>query len=104
VERFLREGKVSNNFEGPKREDRFMAPFRVDISKVRISVCKLAGHTWSATATMSGRGSYTTTGADPGLTARNAAVALDVYHYPTLQPHPWKRADGSHIKAGWEDE
>jgi hypothetical protein len=80
-----------------------MAPFRVDISRVRISVCKLDERTWSGTARMVGKGSYTTTATTAGFAAEYAAIGLGVYHFPTCQPHPWKRADGSHIKAEWEE-
>jgi hypothetical protein len=80
-----------------------MVPFRVDISRVRISVYRIDEHTWSGTARMASIGSYTAVATTAGFAAEYAATGLGVYHYPTLQPHPWKRADGSHIKAEWEE-
>ncbi len=95
---------VSNNFEGPKKDDRLMAPFRVDISRVRTKISKERNSEfWCATVCLTNMNHFVGHDTSPTGAMRRALHSACVEWAPFLQPHPWKRADGSHIKAEWEE-
>jgi hypothetical protein len=93
---------VSSNFEGPKQEDRLMVPFRVDISRVRTSV-RGSGLNWIGKVRIEGMVYECTTEISAEAAMLQVIGNNCLGWNTTIQPHPWKRADGSHIKAEWEE-
>ncbi len=96
---------MSENFEGPKQDDRLMAPFRVDISRVRVSIMPYepCEGSWLATVRTTRLTEHVATSVFPETAMQRALDKAGIGFAPYLQPHPWKRADGSHIKAEWEE-
>lgn len=85
-------------------EGRMMVEFRVDPSKYRVRV-RPRGHLFEAYV-QTADGSRRTFMAFSHMAEIAVARALDAANVPApgaLMPHPWKRPDGSHIKASWEE-
>jgi hypothetical protein len=87
------------------KEDLLMAPFRVDLNKVRVGVRRTIFGQWIARIRLN-TSTLTFTGSSYLSPIDAIDMALDwvnIGEGATLQPHPWKRSDGSHIKAEWEE-
>jgi hypothetical protein len=93
------------NEEPPNKiDDHLMVFFRVDIQKVRTSIRRTPMKQWIARVT---RGNVPISVGPMDSPSKAIDLCLDWHNIgeePFLQPHPWRRLDGSHIKAAWEEE
>lgn len=87
-------------------KDNLLTPFRVDLNKVRVGVRRTIFGQWIARIRLN-TSTLTFTGSSYLSPIDAIDMALDwanIGEGATLQPHPWKRSDGSHIKAEWEED
>lgn len=85
-------------------EDRMLVEFRLDPSKYRVRV-RPRGNLFEAyVQTADGiRPTIMAFSHMPEIAVARALGAANVPAPGALMPHPWKRPDGLHIKASWEE-
>lgn len=85
-------------------EDRLMVAFRVDPSKYRVGVRKTKdGYEATVSDRSNGLTLHRKVHGNAAVAAHDAVLFSGAANSWATYSHPWKRADGSRIKASWEE-